>query len=73
MCKRCQEAEKIKRIYLIKAFDPNPEGYARPMIEARHPSTGQMEWSCYQVLREFGTKDEAMSYAQANGITDIEL
>ena len=69
-CEKCREADKTKKICLLRIFFDH--GYmTRPMIEVARD--GERILLEYDVLRIFENRDEALEYAKKNNLTDIIL
>ena len=68
-CKKCAEAAKDKKIYLLKVY-ADPGTMARPIIEVN--IHGEKFWQVYDVVQSFATEKQAKEHAKKNGLNLIE-
>ena len=68
-CKKCQEAAKDVKIYLLNVY-PDPGTMTRPIIEVNF--SGETHWQVYDVVQSFETEEQAREYAKKNGMQLIE-
>lgn len=69
-CDKCREAAKTKKISLLRIFFDSGM-MARPMIEVERD--GRRSMHEYDVIRYFGSVEEARQYAESNNISDVHL
>lgn len=69
-CEKCAEAAKSRKICLLRVFFDHG-GIARPVIEIERDDKRVL---CeFDVLRRFQSEAEAIQYAEANNISDVEF
>jgi len=70
VCEQCR-AMDVERICLLDIAPPDPGMVQRRVIEVN--VGGESVWREFDVIKAFADEDEALAYAQAQGIAEVEI
>ena len=69
-CEKCREMD-VERICLLDVCPPDAGKVQRRVIQVE--VGGEEVWREFDIVRAFESKEEAIEYADKNGIKDVKL